>query len=363
MSLNLDDIQLPADVGAKPAEFSDVQANPQPIAPVAAQATTIDPATGAAVEPAKPTTTPVLSVTPNAQAPAPVGAPSAPDPLLEKVPDPTKTAETPATPPTQTPPAQPVTQQAPSAEVPTETTAKEEPFHKNPDWIKMQEQVKVAQEQTQLALAEIERLSKISNQAVRTPSEIADEEYQKKVAAGWEPESRVEEMRVYQELFDKAKTNVTQQLQDKQQAEIRAFGLQVNLALSALGISKEDGDLVKKEAARLENEGLINSSASPMQVMGYVYESMKAQGKIGDATPEAAPPTQAPATPSVATATPSTPAPVPNATAAAGVNSLINQPGQGSSLGQAPTTNKPNYKQIHGQDMDSLIMNLSKGLG
>lgn len=168
------------------------------------------------------------------------------------------------------------------------------PFHKHPDWIKMQEEKKELELKTANLEGQLEVLKKDGKiteekaEEVKSAAQVAEEKVLEKRKGGWEPRDALELNRVYGEELEKELGNRAQAAERKKIDDDAAYAKQreeiqkkVDDTYAEAGITDE---AEKDKAANLVQQWSKDGVASfSLPTLKVAIDHLKAKGEIGKA--------------------------------------------------------------------------------
>lgn len=164
------------------------------------------------------------------------------------------------------------------------------PFHEHPDWKKMQDRLKLAEERAEQA----ERKATEAQAATRanpeyqglSAAQIATKEVEKKAAGGWKPKDQLEVSEAYATALEKAQEYVASQKKSQEDVAAQsttAVQKQVDAKFEELGIADE--------ADRKKVQNLVigwgNSGAHiTLDTFDVAAQQLRIKGEIGQKLPD-----------------------------------------------------------------------------
>lgn len=175
------------------------------------------------------------------------------------------------------------------------------PFHEHPDWKKMEERLKTAEDRaTQAEIAAAEAKGKAdalleskgtTTTEKQSAAKSATERMKEDAKNGWEPKDRMEEFERYNtylaeelEAKEKAKTDEattqTTEITKRREAILNS----INTTTTELGLSETESEAVIKRTNELIQQKVITPSPDAIgAAIKYVHSSMKAAGELAPA--------------------------------------------------------------------------------
>ncbi len=272
-----------------------------------------------------------------------------------------ETPETPSNPPANTdPPADTSETPEKEDEPPTDSDKKDDdqeqkppekdltPFHEHPDWQKMQDRLKAAEER---ATAAEEKANKAS-EATRANKEfdglsaakIATKLVEKKVAEGWKPKDQLEVNEAYAEELVKAQAIVKEREESEQSKTTAEVQRKLDAKFEQLNITDpEERKKVENQVSGWAKAGMNVS----FETFDVAAENLRLKGEIGK-----------PKEPTQTEESKEKEAEIKKQKADA--NRKL---GKTKSTGDNGTAKKPNYDYLHKNDLDTIVMEQSERLG
>ena len=287
---NLDDVKLLAEDENKPA---DLKTDPEPV---------VDP-------PADPVADPAAPVVPPVESPAPE----------------VKPADEEIKPPAEEPkPEAPPVVPAPAADL--------TPFHEHPDWKKMQEQVRLAEERATRAEQQSRAKAAPDEFANMTKAQIIEKIVTDKTATGWKPKDQLDYDITMQDARDRADEAIKAQSEKTANLARDTF---VQIGITDPADQRKVADLLTSWASAGMNVTLAT--------FGIAAEHLKLKGELGIKPVVAS----APVAPVV---TPAAPAPTAQRDK---TNSRISR---SKSSGGDPKSAGPSFEYLRNNSLDTIIL-------
>lgn len=228
---------------------------------------------------------------------------------------------------------------------PEEEPEKPTPFHEHPDWKKMQEQVKAAEERAAAAerrAQQVQEPPKPDEYAGLTRGQIVEKIIVDKQKSGWKPKDQLEYDAAIEDAKERADKIQTQQQTTQQQR----YESQVNEKFNSLGISdKAEQKKITEQVLAWANQGHLVS----LNTFDIAAEQLKLKGEIGK-QPEPTP-------------TPEPEKPAKQAQQRQSQNSANKKISKSKSGGGDNKTDRPSFNYIRDNDLDSIILDQADKLG